>query len=476
MFWRSNENQKGWVGPAKVIQQDGRSSVFCLHLGNLIRAAPEHIRPVSAVEAQLIEDPHPEVTDMFQEPSGTEHRENQILTPISIPTGPEVQPTISTTNGQTTFDSNMTSRNNLQHDNQQRPVIIPTTQSESSQQPDQEPEMENTIENIHQELRNAIETPVPETDDELLCDHLICTDAETFLTCEAEESLAWRFELNVPTEYQDTTSIPIDDIILLATNQKKQRTEVKLSQLTPEEREEFEKAKTTEVNNWLQTGTVCKALRSSLSPEQVLRCRWIHVWKPIEDKAEQEKQNKTRKAKSRLVVLGYMDPELETIPRDSPTLGRQSRMLILQLISSMKWILTSFDIKAAFLQGKTQEGRKIGLEPVPELARAMKLKENEICRLEKSAYGLIDAPFLWFQELDRTLRKLSFVPSPFDPCVYLLCKSGSETPSGIIGMSVMVSAAEPFPLDPKDLKILSSQGLRGPNYKTARSYFPKKNM
>ena len=66
----------------------------------------------------------------------------------------------------------------------------------------------------------------------------------------------------------------------------------------------------------------------------------------------------------------------------------------------------------------------------------MKLKENEICRLEKSAYGLIDAPFLWFQELDRTLRKLSFVPSPFDPCVYLLYKSGSETPSGIIGMHV----------------------------------------
>ena len=66
----------------------------------------------------------------------------------------------------------------------------------------------------------------------------------------------------------------------------------------------------------------------------------------------------------------------------------------------------------------------------------MKLKENEICRLEKSAYGLIDVPFLWLQELDRTLRKLSFVPSPFDPCVYLLYKNDSETPSGIIGMHV----------------------------------------
>ncbi|CAL1146079.1 unnamed protein product [Cladocopium goreaui] len=301
----------------------------------------------------------------------------------------------------------------------------------------QEPDMENPAEeNVHQALRTALETPVPETDDELLCDMLTCTDAEVFLTSEPHENLAWRFELDMPQNIPEENTIPIDDLILLATNQKKQRTEVKLSHLTMQEQEEFEKAKASEVNNWLQTGTVSKALRSSLSPEQILKCRWIHVWKPIEDKAEQERQNKTRKAKSRLVVLGYMDPELETIPRDSPTLGRQSRMLILQLIASMMWTLTSFDIKAAFLQGKTQEGRKIGLEPVPELARAMRLKENEICRLEKSAYGLIDAPFLWFKELDRILRQLSFVPSPFDPCVYLLYKENTRTPSGVIGMHV----------------------------------------
>ena len=54
MYWRSGETSKGWNGPAKVIQQDGRSSVFCLHRGTLVRAAPEHVRPVSALEAQDI--------------------------------------------------------------------------------------------------------------------------------------------------------------------------------------------------------------------------------------------------------------------------------------------------------------------------------------------------------------------------------------------------------------------------------------
>jgi hypothetical protein len=56
MYWRSGEATKGWNGPAKVVQQDGRSSVFCLHRGTLVRAAPEHVRPVSALEAQEI--PH----------------------------------------------------------------------------------------------------------------------------------------------------------------------------------------------------------------------------------------------------------------------------------------------------------------------------------------------------------------------------------------------------------------------------------
>jgi hypothetical protein len=109
---------------------------------------------------------------------------------------------------------------------------------------------------------------------------------------------------------------------------------VKLNTLEPEERLEFEKAKAKEVNNWLQTGTVERMFRHELAPEQILRCRWLYVWKPVEDPKEQkELGGKSRKAKARLVVLGYMDPQLDTIPRDSPTLGRTSKMFIAQVIA-----------------------------------------------------------------------------------------------------------------------------------------------
>ena len=191
------------------------------------------------------------------------------------------------------------------------------------------------------------------------------------------------------------------------------------------------------MNNWLQTGTVAKIFRHQISPKQILRCRWLYVWKPLEDPKEiKENNGKSRKAKARLVVLGYMDPQLETIPRDSPTLGRTSKMLIAQVIASMRWTLMSFDIKAAFLQGKTQEDRLIAVEPVPEMVKAMNLKPSEVCRLVKSAYGLIDAPFLWYTELDQQLRSLNFIPSPFDPCLYLLYEEGKDEPAGILGVHV----------------------------------------
>ena len=69
-------------------------------------------------------------------------------------------------------------------------------------------------------------------------------------------------------------------------------------------------------------------------------------------------------------------------------------MLILQMIASQNWTLQSFDISAAFLQGNPQGDRVIGLEPVPELAEALKMSPQEVCQLTKGAYGLIDAPFL----------------------------------------------------------------------------------
>ena len=73
---------------------------------------------------------------------------------------------------------------------------------------------------------------------------------------------------------------------------------------------------------------------------------------------------------------------------------------------------------------------------MPELAAKMNLKPEEICRLSKSAYGLIDAPYLWLQALREELLRLEFEQSPFCPCTFILRCPTTKEPEGIIGIHV----------------------------------------
>ena len=445
MVWKNNLNKGSWIGPVKVIIQDGNNTVFCNNMGSIIRAAPEHIRPVSAVEARLIpleSQIQAMRTSQLPEMDGPQ---NGTVSDVSLP-----NPMPNNTNPSQEVPHLM-SQNDQQRSNSHV----------SSEQPDQEPDNNSQDNNVNNSNTNSPsndncnshndnlelqphEVPVPdESSDELLCDLLVSIDDADENRIEPDGTdVVWRAELEFSKDQLNAVCHAShqpseEELVFLATTTKKQRTEVKLSTLDPAEKKEFEFAKAKEVNNWLQTGTVARMFRHELSPEQVLRCRWLYVWKPVTEPADQKANGgKSRVAKARLIVLGYQDPQLDTIPRDSPTLGRTSKMLIAQVIASMHWTLMSFDIKAAFLQGKTQENRVIAIEPVPEMVSAMDLKPNEVCRLVKSAYGLIDAPFLWFTELDKTLRSLNFVPSPFDPCLYLYYHDETKGPSGILGVHV----------------------------------------
>ena len=56
------------------------------------------------------------------------------------------------------------------------------------------------------------------------------------------------------------------------------------------------------------------------------------------------------------------------------------------------------------------------------------------------AYGLVDAPYLWFCALQEELLRLGFETCPFDPCVYILREKehGKSTNriAGILGVHV----------------------------------------
>eukprot|EP00435_Cladocopium_sp_Y103_P058560 s1182_g20.t1 len=163
-----------------------------------------------------------------------------------------------------------------------------------------------------------------------------------------------------------------------------------------------------------------------------MRCRWILSWKAPEVGGVE------RRAKARLVVLGFEDPGITSIPRDAPTLGKDGRQLLLQLVSSQRWTLVNFDISTAFLKGQG-DGRKLGLHAPEELQTALEMRNGDQCLLKGGAYGRVDAPILWYRELRRVLEELGFVACPFDGCVFSLVTCGTNgkpVVRGILGVHV----------------------------------------
>lgn len=449
MIWKSTIQQKGWFGPMQVVIQDDNHCIWVTQGGNLTRCAPEHCRPVNAFEAQKL--PHGVASHQFQNLEGQIAQRRIQTTPVA-----ENIPTVPITPEQ----------NNV---GPQEPGTSSSASIGSQEQPDGEPVV-SSLSGSHAETHNenpanldGTQVPVPEgpSDDELICEGWHCVDDAIFNhTDMTSEGLCWKIEIEIgDKEIQEwrESSDPAE-LSFVVSAAKKQRAEVKLSELNSQEREEFKGAKESEIKNWLKTGTVAKILRDQLPPEEVLRCRWVLTWKPIEQSDRDPNQpEKHRKAKARLVVLGYLDPHLEDLARDSPTLGRHSRMLLLQLIASRGWDLCSFDIKAAFLQGQPQEDRVIGLEPCVELTQAMSLKPNEICRLVKSAYGLIDAPFLWYKALSEALLKLGFEIAPFDPCLFILRDHKNQKPHGVLGIHVDDGLCGGDEIFQEKIKILQKQ-------------------
>ena len=179
---------------------------------------------------------------------------------------------------------------------------------------------------------------------------------------------------------------------LVASTVKRQRAEVKVKDLSPEEAKEFKDANYKEVDQWIATETVRKVLRDKLPEANILRCRWVLTWKDL-DFVDQMLEGRSRRVKARLVILGYEDPDLTSTPQDSPTLQKESRSLLLQMCASMKWVIRSFDITTAFLRGTRRDNRLLGVDPPDEMKDRLQMKPSETCELLKSAYGRVNAPY-----------------------------------------------------------------------------------
>ena len=89
--------------------------------------------------------------------------------------------------------------------------------------------------------------------------------------------------------------------------------------------------------------------------------------------------------------------------------------VILGLEASMNLELEQLDVKTAFLHGDIEE--EIFLEQ-PESFK-VKGKENMVCKLKKSLYGLKQVPQQWYKKFDSFMMSQEYKWTFADPSVYV---------------------------------------------------------
>ena len=113
----------------------------------------------------------------------------------------------------------------------------------------------------------------------------------------------------------DMFANPEDDWLATASSRARARVEMNIKKLSADERAQFRAAQGKEMDQWISNDVISVCQRAGIPKQRVMTMRWGHTWKVAEDTGE-------TKAKARLAVKGFTDPDLTEIRSESPTLSR----------------------------------------------------------------------------------------------------------------------------------------------------------
>jgi len=224
--------------------------VWTTTAGKLFRSAPEHVRLALPEEGMPCGPELPEDLTALQ--NQIDRMNNQSVR-VDFPS--MVDPSNNPDEPIVPEDNDMDNRD-------QNPAEEEETQSlRTSQQPDQEPEASSQDPSIPSESTQS------EEEEEAF---MICTEEPGALLSETPIDLAWKceFDIPIPNTYDASDLSAVEAWTMLASSARKQRSEVRLGELSRQEKAEFEVAKQAEIDNWIKTGTISKILRDQIPHDQ----------------------------------------------------------------------------------------------------------------------------------------------------------------------------------------------------------------
>ena len=137
-------------------------------------------------------------------------------------------------------------------------------------------------------------------------------------------------------------------------------------------------------------------------------CKWVFKRKTGAD-------GKVETYKARLVAKGFKQRQgVDYDETFSPVAMLKSIQILLAIAAYYDYEIWQMDVKTAFLNGKLDEDVYM-IQPEGFVSR---VGTNQVCKLQRSIYGLKQASRRWNIRFDETIKEFDFIKNEDEPCVY----------------------------------------------------------
>lgn len=138
-----------------------------------------------------------------------------------------------------------------------------------------------------------------------------------------------------------------------------------------------------------------------------ITCKWVFCIK-------KNKEGGIERYKARLCARGFTQvKDLDYKETFSPTTRYDSIRILLSIAAREDLEVEQFDVKTAFLYGELLE------EIYMEAPEGIDVEPSQVCKLNKSLYGLKQSSRCWNKKFTSFLTTYGFKPCPSDNCVFV---------------------------------------------------------
>ena len=149
--------------------------------------------------------------------------------------------------------------------------------------------------------------------------------------------------------------------------------------------------------------------------KRLVGCKWVFT---VKYKAD----GSMERYKARLVAKGFTQTYGIDYQETFALVAKINTIRILfSLAANLDWPLYQFDVKNAFLHGDLEEEVYMDIPP------GLNVKNNRVCRLGKSLYGLKQSPIAWFGRFTKTMIKYGYHQSQGDHTLFIKRSFGKIT-------------------------------------------------